>query len=187
MPSRILLPVAHWPGWEVGDDGSVWYDGRRRNPYVKLGYNQIHMCVSENGHEQRSTLAVGRLVLEAFVGPRPEGHEVRHGKAGKLCDRLTNLRWERRAVGKDAPLRSNVPKGYGLTGEIARLIHQRREEAKLTLADAAQIARVSRQAWVKLERGGHSLRLLTLLRVAAALGCELQELLPPKWRDRIFE
>lgn len=37
---------------------------------------------------------VHRLVLETFVGPRPEGAEACHNNGDKLDNRLTNLRWD---------------------------------------------------------------------------------------------
>lgn len=37
---------------------------------------------------------VHQLVLEAFVGPRPEGHEACHVNGERGDNRLTNLRWD---------------------------------------------------------------------------------------------
>lgn len=37
---------------------------------------------------------VHKLVLEAFVGPRPEKHEACHGNGIKTDNRLANLRWD---------------------------------------------------------------------------------------------
>jgi hypothetical protein len=36
---------------------------------------------------------VHHLVLEAFVGPRPAGHEAAHGDGDKTNNALANLRW----------------------------------------------------------------------------------------------
>jgi hypothetical protein len=40
-----------------------------------------------------SRLKVGRLVLEAFVGPCPPGKEMCHGNRDKMDCSLANLRW----------------------------------------------------------------------------------------------
>jgi hypothetical protein len=34
-----------------------------------------------------------KVVLEAFVGPRPEGHQACHGNGDRKDNRLSNLRW----------------------------------------------------------------------------------------------
>jgi hypothetical protein len=36
---------------------------------------------------------VHHLVLQAFVGPRPDGHEAAHGDGNRTNNRLVNLRW----------------------------------------------------------------------------------------------
>lgn len=53
----------------------------RPNPYLRAK-------VSGN-----RSAAVSVLVLEAFVGPRPDGHECDHKNHDSLDNRLTNLRW----------------------------------------------------------------------------------------------
>jgi len=53
------------------------------------GYIRITMC--HNGERVRKK--VGELVLTAFVGPRPEGHVIRHLNGDPGDDRLENLAW----------------------------------------------------------------------------------------------
>ena len=49
------------------------------------GYRKVHM----NGKPR----SLSRIVLEAFVGPCPEGHECDHKNRDKLDNGLANLHW----------------------------------------------------------------------------------------------
>lgn len=102
-------PVVGYEGhYEVSDQGRVRSidrvtpcvrDGktyhRRRAGALKAfavgkgGYWTVHLS---NGRTHR-TLAVHRLVLEAFVGPRPEGQVTRHLNGNAQDARLCNLTW----------------------------------------------------------------------------------------------
>ena len=53
--------------------------------YTKRGYHRAH-----NG---KKDFLVHRLVLEAFVGPCPEGKECDHINRKKGDNRVVNLRW----------------------------------------------------------------------------------------------
>jgi len=53
------------------------------------GYQLVGLC--QDG--QRSTRKVHRLVLEAFVGPCPDGHQTRHLNGDKQDNSLGNLAW----------------------------------------------------------------------------------------------
>lgn len=71
------------------------------------------------------------LVLEAFVGPRPEGLDGCHGPGGCSDDRLTNLSWGTRAKNNGA---DRWRDGTALAGA-------RNHQAKLTWADVDEIRR----------------------------------------------
>lgn len=82
------------PGYEVGDDGSMWSTkrGRRRRlagTVVPDGYVRVELW--RGG--RRKSLGVHTLVLLAFVGPPPAGCEGCHGDGDPANNRLTNLRW----------------------------------------------------------------------------------------------
>lgn len=99
-------PIAGFPGYEVGADGSVWSllrkgpqakesrigtRWRRLKPGVtKRGYLLLTLCVDG----KRYTRWVHQLVLEAFLGPRPEGCVARHcpDRNPSNCA-ITNLKW----------------------------------------------------------------------------------------------
>lgn len=86
--------------YEVSDRGRVrsiprtvkygrTYRGKERVPYDDGGSLQVNLCW--NG--KRSQRKVHHLVLEAFVGPRPDGLECRHLNDDHTDNRLENLRW----------------------------------------------------------------------------------------------
>lgn len=76
----------HWP-YEAGDDGSI-RKGERvlRQGVIKATGYPIATISGRSYH-------VHRLVLEAFVGPRPAGGECRHLDGNKHNNVLANLCW----------------------------------------------------------------------------------------------
>jgi hypothetical protein len=95
------LPVVGWEDiYEVSDRGRVrrcgahnvgrWPPGRITTGTANAqGYRRAML---QQG-ERRSTPAVHRLVLEAFIGPCPPGHEVNHKNGNKADNRLVNLEY----------------------------------------------------------------------------------------------
>lgn len=104
------LAIPGWKGlYEVSDLGRVRgvdrvvHDsiGRHRHLRGQIistwvnrtnGRHMIHL--KNQGRLARCVIAP--LVLAAFVGPRPEGHEACHNDGDCLNDRLDNLRWDTR-------------------------------------------------------------------------------------------
>lgn len=100
--TEVWLPVIGSDGWyEVSDLGRVrsWYNGRwgRRtdpkllsiSPNCISGYLDVLLTIDG----RKTTRAVHRLVSEAFLGPRPDGLEVRHINGVKTDNRPGNLRY----------------------------------------------------------------------------------------------
>lgn len=97
--------IPDWPGYRVGDDGSVWNSwincrwGRRMTDRWKMmkpgiqkkGY--LYVNLTPPGGGKYKTFRVHRLVLTAFVGPYPDGMESRHLNGVKSDCRLENLAW----------------------------------------------------------------------------------------------
>lgn len=98
-PAERWLPAVAWEGlYEVSDLGRVrsltrWTPaGTRKGRLLKTnispsGYPQLGF--RRDGKSR--TQAVHRLVAAAFLGPRPEGQEVRHLDGNKINNRLDNL------------------------------------------------------------------------------------------------
>lgn len=90
------LPIEGHPDYEVSDLGRVrsWKNGkwgRRAAPRLLV------QSLTANGY-LRVNLDAGvrlihHLVLEAFVGLRPEGTECAHSSGDPLDNHLSNLRW----------------------------------------------------------------------------------------------
>lgn len=97
--------IAGYPGYRVGDDGSVWFAwvntrwGRRlRDTWKRMkpgthhkGYLYVNLTPAEGGSYK--TFRVHRLILGAFVGPCPEGMQCRHLNGIKKDCSLGNLKW----------------------------------------------------------------------------------------------
>lgn len=101
-PETQYRDLKGYPGYRVGDDGSAWsclvrkeFKGKRvpgsewklLKPITQWSG---HLTVSIN----RKKIAIHRLVLEAFVGPCPEGLVCRHfPDRNPANNKLSNLRW----------------------------------------------------------------------------------------------
>lgn len=104
------LPVSGYEGqYEVSDFGRVRvlvYRGRWGafdRPMARLmqptvtRYGYAVVDLKRNPQDRRQS-RVHRLVLEAFVGPCPDGHEASHVNGDRIDNRRTNLRWESHTV-----------------------------------------------------------------------------------------
>lgn len=104
-------PVPSLPGLWAGSDGSIWSHRRRKparlSPYLTSGRQAVACRVKG----RRVARYVSRLVLEAFVGPCPDGMECCHFNGDRLDNRLENLRWDTRAANADDARRHRLASG----------------------------------------------------------------------------
>lgn len=96
--------IADFPGYLVGSDGTVWTMWKkngRNKAYLGRGAKKLRDCISGR-YAQVALTKCGKmyyrkvhiLVLEAFVGPRPEGMEGCHfPERDTRNNNLENLRW----------------------------------------------------------------------------------------------
>ncbi len=147
IPGVTFKAVVGFPLYCVGDDGSVWTSvsagGSKRKivdswrklnppPSKRDGYIGISLRRELGG--KKYTRKVHRLVLEAFVGPRPPGMEGCHfPDPDKSNNRLTNLRWGTHSENAQDSLRQ----GKFWVGSKSNL-------AKLTESDIPVIRRMWR-------------------------------------------
>lgn len=84
--------------YDVSDQGDVRSLNRiHPSRFMKImaahpnnrGYLYVTLFDGIKGHN----LAVHRLVLDAFVGPCPEGHQGAHNNGDRTDNRAENLRW----------------------------------------------------------------------------------------------
>ena len=93
-------PVSGFEGlYEVSDLGRIrsltarrqWAAGRILSPAAtSKGYRFLNLC--GRGRKVRAYVSV--LVLTAFVGPRPAGHEAAHEDGDRENNTLRNLAWK---------------------------------------------------------------------------------------------
>lgn len=106
LPQSPTVEYRHcpgFPGYCVGSDGSVWsckHSGpwaRWRHAFKKMepqidkkGYPRVQLRINGKHANRR----VHKLVLEAFVGPCPHGHQCRHfPDPTRTNNALNNLSW----------------------------------------------------------------------------------------------
>jgi hypothetical protein len=145
MPDTIeqWLPVVGWEGlYEVSDQGRVRSVDRvvpfgsqqrtvrsrvlKPGRHIRTGTQYVNLC---DGPIHRCH-SVHLLVLEAFVGPRPEGLHGCHWNDDHDDNRLANLRWDTpSANGHDAvrngrnhqTLKDECPQGHAYTAENTKV------------------------------------------------------------------
>lgn len=86
--------IPSYPGYEVSSTGFVRSKrtGKVLAFNTKRGnhpYQRVHLC--HNGKSRY--LLVHRLVLEAFIGPCPDGKQALHLDSNPKNNHLTNLKW----------------------------------------------------------------------------------------------
>lgn len=131
------LPVPGYEGlYEVSDQGRV-RSLPRRTPHAGVRGGRI-MRTRRTGRYRSVSLcrdgvprqhSVHRLVLEAFVGPCPEGMEARHGPLGSGNDALENLNWGRHVDNMADKIRDGTAQ-RGERGGRAKLTAQAVQEIR---------------------------------------------------------
>ncbi|MEU8829426.1 NUMOD4 motif-containing HNH endonuclease [Streptomyces sp900116325] len=113
MTSSGLAPVwrpiaGYGANYEVNDLGQVRSRPRRRTKggilrlkIAKVGYPMVSLCA--NGKQE--SRFVHHLVAEAFLGPRPEGLQVRHLDGNPLNCTISNLAYGTRSENERDKLR----------------------------------------------------------------------------------
>lgn len=110
--AEIWKPVVGHEGfYEVSDEGRVRsVDREVRHPtgsvFIRRGREMKVSQMPGSGYprvslrdgEKAETFMVHVLVLEAFVGPRPDGHDACHADGTRTNNCLRNLRWDSRAA-----------------------------------------------------------------------------------------
>jgi hypothetical protein len=140
-------PIPGFPGYRVGNDGSVWscrarsytpgefgtgvryvlgdqWKQMRTRPVGHYGHLSVMLYNAGHGYHR----LVHRLVLEAFVGPALPGLEAAHNNGNPADNHLANLRWATKADNQA----DRVRHGTSSRGES-------HGQHKLTAVDVVQI------------------------------------------------
>lgn len=102
--------IPDFPGYRVGDDGSVWSclrfvglgKGRGTKSHLSDTWHQLKPTPKKSGHlkvtlccgGKKVTSYVHAIVLLAFRGPCPPGEEGCHDDGNPLNNCIGNLRWD---------------------------------------------------------------------------------------------
>ncbi len=95
---RWMKPIPEFPGYMATRNGWMWsaprrcFDGRRiKGRWLKLCKNNGYLYVSLHRDGKQCGRHIHRFVLEAFVGPRPDGMECRHLNGNRTNNHLSNI------------------------------------------------------------------------------------------------
>lgn len=105
-----------------------------RSRYDKDGYEQVMLHAGDGGRDRK----VHQLVLAAFVGPRPKGHEVNHRDGGKANNVLLNLEY--------VTHRDNIDHARRILKRSFRPPLKRGSEAPLAKLDEGRVRRLRKKA-----------------------------------------
>ncbi len=113
--------VPDYPGYRVGDDGTVWTSKSRTGRGGPIPWRELRQKTDRIGRKLVSLsrdgvvkcFGVGVLVLTAFVGPSPPGTECCHfPDRDPANNRIENLRWDTHAENtQDALKHGTFPVG----------------------------------------------------------------------------
>jgi hypothetical protein len=101
VESRWVPVYGHEGRYEINEDGvirSLQFKGKPRVPpktisvWIRKGQgNYVTVSLSKDGVNR--TRYLQQVVLESFVGPRPEGMDACHNDGNPLNNHISNLRW----------------------------------------------------------------------------------------------
>lgn len=110
---RVDIPEA--PGYSATADGQIW-SCKRKVPRALtpalMPTGHLRVCLSLPGGQQCHY--VHRLVLQAFVGPCPDGLECRHLNGDPTDNRVENLAWGTPSENRQDMWKHAKESGHGL-------------------------------------------------------------------------
>jgi hypothetical protein len=158
-PVRYLL-LWGFSGYSIGDDGSIWSQlypsgkGRWRRGEWKRLKPYPHRNGSLLIQLGARKYYVHRLVLEAFVGPCPDGMECRHLDGNPSNNRLDNLAWGTHSENERDKVRhgtSGTVCQLGIANASAKLTDEKVREMRRRHAEGATASSIARELGVSHE------------------------------------
>lgn len=98
----IFRKIEGFPNYRIGDNGTVWSKATNSKHAVVIdGWHEIKGGLDKDGYRKlilchngvRRHARVNILVLESFVGRRPDEMVCAHKDGNRVNNRLDNLRW----------------------------------------------------------------------------------------------
>ena len=140
-------PIPSHPGYAATSDGHIISLAKISLRGYRLKRKEVSPSRQHKGYllvncGSRTRYRVHRLVLEAFIGPCPDGMECCHNNGNKQDNCIENLRWDtRKANSRDSVKHGVCP----LSGtKVRRVRGTDSPMAKLTDSDVLQIRYLAR-------------------------------------------
>jgi len=113
------------PDYSVTKDGRVWSHigkGRWLKPAMG-GHGVGHPGVSLRGGGKRKTRKIHQLVLETYVGSRPDGMGCRHLDGDPMNNNLDNLCWGTQSENMQDTIQHGTSSAKLVIGDIGVIVH----------------------------------------------------------------
>jgi DNA-binding XRE family transcriptional regulator len=156
MPGEVRECLGR-PMYLVSDDGRVFSRHRAghaeyrelRQETLRWGYKRVTLATDKPPYSERVLVHV--LVLEAFVGPCPEGYEARHLDGSRDNNNLRNLAWGTLSDNRIDALENNF--GVTLDAEGVSKIKKLLKEKGKRQWQIAEMFGVTRQTITDINNG----------------------------------
>lgn len=142
-PVSEVRPVPASTGYFASRDGQIWHRTGSHNCRFPGSWKPLQSSLRENGYLGINTAGntiryVHAMVLEAFIGPCPDGLECCHNDGVRTNNALTNLRWDTHASNTE----DSRQHGTMVRGEDSNM-------AKLTEAEVVTLRSMARNRPIK--------------------------------------
>lgn len=158
-PNKDWRPVNGFPYW-VSDSGDVVRIVNNRVCKLKQNYatgGYVSVLLYADGRKNKKPCLVHSLVLETFVGPRPNGYHACHNNGDKHDNRLSNLRWDTvKANSEDKKVHGTYTKGRQMPWTILeehQVLEIRSKLGKVSQRNLAEFYGVSQGAIANISTG----------------------------------
>ena len=118
IPEQDIRPAANFPGYFVTAYGDIVSClGRTPRCLKYLNVNQVDKAVLLRRNRRSDCVLVHNLILETYVGPKPDGHRAYFKDGNRNNLTVENLEWRPRTAEAWAKV-YECPGGVRLDGEI---------------------------------------------------------------------
>lgn len=126
--NEIYKQIPNFEDYQVSNYGNIRSCKKNKSVWVnlKLRKNNLgRMYVILSKEKTKKNIQVAHLVLQTFVGPRPDGMECCHNNSKQDDNRLENLRWDTRSNNRiDSIKAGNHNKMRLNENDVRHIIHR---------------------------------------------------------------